>query len=131
MSTIKRIKEIEQGAYPAPYRQMDEIEVMEDLVNYCDAENEEDIIMIVRSCWYFLAVRSTGELVDLAGKLGISDMREIKEILSTHFHGKRINFDARESTSYRLVKRLKWKIVKDIPFDWDGEIFHEIEMEVT
>lgn len=131
---IEEIKRIERSSYPACYRQMQECSTMDDIVEYCEARDQDDLVIMTGTSWYFIAVRSTGEIVDLAGKLvDIRDLFAIKRKIIDVFAGKVISLDARESTSYRLVTAMSRRvgtIVEDEEYSWEGETFHEIKLHI-
>lgn len=118
---------IERSSYPACYRQMQDCSTIDDIVEYCEAEGPTDLIIMTGKSWYFLAVKSTREIVDLAGKINLKELFKIKEVLKGQFNGRPVILDAREKTSYRIIKKLG-KIMKDNPYSWNEEIFHEMEI---
>lgn len=126
---LKNIKRIESQSYPSCYRQMEDCNSIGDIVEYCEAKDIDDLIIITGKTWYFLAVKSTREIVDLAGKTSLSDLFKIKRKIKEVFSGLTVKLDARENTSYRIIKRLG-KVVKDYPYSWNDEVFHEMEVLV-
>lgn len=128
MNNIKLIKKLEKSAYPSIYRYMQHIKTIDDVVEYCEAENREDIICVITKTFYFLAVKSTGEIVDLAGEMTLSDLIQVKNIILSNFKGKVITFDSRESTSYKLIRRLGGEIIQDEVYLWGDEKYHSMKI---
>ena len=129
MNIIKFIKKIEKSSYPEEYRQMQNCNVLQDIIEYCEAKDEDDLVLEYGKSWYFLAVKSTGEIVDLAGKTELSELIKIRRIIRKEFKNRTITIDAREETSYRLVSRLG-KVIYDQPYSWSGEVFHEMIINI-
>jgi len=126
---LNKIKRIEERAYPSIYRQMEEFETWKDIVSYCEAIDMKDIIILYGKEWYFIAVKSTAEIVDLAGVMTLADLFFIKRTIQKEFSGRTVKLDARESTSFRLVTKLG-TITYDHKYEWGGEIFHEVFINI-
>lgn len=130
---IEKIRNIEAAAYPESYQQLQTVESIGDIIEYADARDISDLIVEVGDNWYFIATRGNGEIVDLAadGNMSIRDITKILRIIVDNFAGKEITMDARENTSYKLVKFSKhFEILEDEPNDWDGEVFHKLVIKV-
>jgi len=125
LRSLRLLKRIERSAYPACYRQMQECSSMDDVLEYCEAQDQDDLVMLTGKSWYFLAVKSTGEIVDLAGKTTLADLFMIKRKIKEVFSGRVLKLDAREDTSFRLIRKVG-RIISDHPYPWDGETFHEM-----
>ena len=126
---LRFIRGVEKKSYPREYRALQHMTSMNDLVEYCEAIDVNDLIIETGAGWYFLAVKSTKEIVDLAGTMTLRDLHKIKKVIIDNFAGQVISLDARESTSYRLITRLG-EVVMDDPYDWGGEIFHDVRIRV-
>jgi len=102
---------------------------MSDILEYCMAQDQDDLVIMTGKSWYFLAVKSTGEIVDLAGKTTLADLFTIKRKIKEVFGERIIKLDAREGTSFKLIRKVG-KIISDYSYSWEGETFHEIEMYI-
>lgn len=126
-TTVDLIKKIEREAYPDQYRGMQDCYTMDDIAYYAEAEDEDDLIILTGEHFYFIAVKSTREIVDLAGRMSLKDMHSVKRTIRRNFKGRAVALDARHSTSYRIIKFIG-DILEDVPYDWCGETFHEMKV---
>lgn len=128
------IKKIEKAAYPAAYRYIQDCESWDDLVDYCEAESNDDMVVLTGEEWYCLYVKSTGELVDLASINGISmkDLISIWNKISSDMSI--IKLDARDGTSKKLINYLEKKgrieVVSSESYDWAGETFWSMVVSI-
>lgn len=130
---LKFIIRIEASAYPSEYQQLQSTRNMADLVDYCEADDQKDVVILTGTNWYLLLVKSTCEIVDLAsvGSMGVADLIKVWKGIRTNLPG-RAKLDAREGTSYRLIKSLarsgRVTISHDSPYIWGDETFHKLEL---
>jgi hypothetical protein len=122
------LQEVELACYPEQYRSIADCERVSDLKDYCEGKP---------TVWKWergYCIATSGEVVDLASttSLSLSDMIELHELLRKHFGGRVVTMDAREGTSYKLLKfaekRKRLQILSDRSYDWGGETFHELEL---
>ncbi|RMH14939.1 MAG: hypothetical protein D6698_11990 [Gammaproteobacteria bacterium] len=134
VNIVQLIRRIERAAYPQVYWGLQDIESLEDVAEYVGC-HVRDLVVLHGENWYLLG-SSTGEdfyIADLAsaGGMGLKDLAQVKELMLQH---ERVYMEARETTSYRLVKFMERRglvsIMTDHPFEWGGEVFHEIELEI-
>lgn len=130
---IEKIRNIEAAAYPESYQQLQDAESIMDIVEYAEARDVSDLIIETGDNWYFIATRGKREIVDLAadGNMSIRDITKILKVIVDNFSGEEITMDARENTSYKLIRFSKYfEILEDEPNDWDGEVFHKLVIRV-
>ena len=139
---IEKLKEIEKAAYgeDSPYLAFDDIETMEDLRAYCAVESTDDIHILSGDTWYCIIGEHKKdeedhymELVDLASAKGKMPIGKV--VLFCMQYDCPFVMDARENTSYKIIKLLADRedinIKEDTPYTWGGEIFHQIKIEKT
>lgn len=122
------IMKIEYLVYPPHMRQMQGIQNMDDLHDYCESDNVEVILFGE----YGYALLAEEEVVDLASTkpLSLPDMMKLMSAMKKFYGNKKFSVDAREGTSYRLLlaclKRGKIKFHSDEVWDWEGETMHSM-----
>lgn len=133
MNLLKHIRRIERAAYPPEYRQLQHV----GLVDYCEAKNMADLIVLTGPNWYFLAVKSTREIVDFAadGRIGFAELLLVLNTLRQQMPEGVITGDFRHSTSYPLLlvaqRRGHIQILSDNVWQWCNEQFHEVELLIA
>ena len=126
---IKMLRKIEARAYPKHMQYMQDIRSWADVQDYCESENVEVLLKE-----HFYCIAAEDEVVDLASisKLSLKDMSEVISFLKSKYEGNTFTLDAREDTSYPLLKVLEKRgriqVFSDEPWDWDGVIMHEMEV---
>ena len=133
-SLLGSIKAIEIKAYPPILCGFQSCSTVQDALNYCGALSIEDLLIILEPNWYFIAVISTGEIVDFASDkaLTYNTLLKIKRALPATFKGRHIFFDALDSTSNRITRRFSniGEIVENTPFLKKGIPFHRIKVSL-
>ena len=132
---LQRIKTIEAAAYANTcYSQMQWVETWEDMADYMECD-VEDIRMYCNDHFYLLVAEQEdyAEVVDLARSNGAADLVRVVRILESL--DKPLEMDCRESTSYPILKFMektgRCQILKDEPYSWEDEIFHEVRAVTT
>ena len=136
---INRLKAIEKMAYPEEYQQLQEIATTRDIAEYVGCDDDE-LRVIVSNDWYAIIALTHNSvyIADLASerkKLNriqfFEFITKLKEIMGNR---KILKFEARESSSYRLVKRAVEQGVLDVVMDepriWGAEVFHDMVCEI-
>lgn len=149
---IDKLKTIEQKAYEDTiYSQMQSFRDIYDLAEYCEVP-PENIHVLSGNDWYVILGEHEDyiEIVDMAStghnlpvnkvlsfmkSFNKEDEPESGESLNeARGKVKPFTMDARETTSYKLVKALDkadmLRIDKDEEYIWGNEKFHDIECEV-
>lgn len=127
---LKALRKIEAAAYPKHMQYMQDIRSWVDVQEYCESET---VAVLLKDHFYCLATEV--EVVDLASssKLSIADSLEVVSFLQETFESRPFTLDARETTSYRLLKMLEKRgrlaILSDEPWDWDGIAMHEMTVQ--
>jgi len=128
------VKSIEKQVYPHIMQAFQDFDNIEDLLDYSDCDGQIDCI--IKQDWYVIFCNgSKVEIIDLASRkrLEYSELMEIKRKLES-FGDKIITMNARESTSYKLIKlaerRGVFKIISDKPNYTFGEPMHELELRL-
>ena len=129
MNIVKFIKMIEKSSYPRVYRALQNTHSIDDIVEYCEADEWDDLLVLTGEKFYFLAVKSTCEIVDLAGEMSMKDIVAVTKTVKRVFSGKIISMNMRESTSYRAVG-LIGEIIEDNVYTWGKEVFHDVKVKV-
>ncbi len=122
---LRHLRAIERGAYPPAFRQLQDCRTWADLRAYCEGEPR---------VWtwpggYLLA--TDVEIVDLASTIPVSlaQLRRLAGELAAHFGSRDVTLDARERTSWRLIRYAARRGILEIrsaePWEWDGERFFE------
>ena len=130
------VKSIEKEVYPPRMQTYQDFDDIEELLYYSGC-NKKQIDCIVENDWYaiFCNGPTEVEITDFASRkpLGFAEILEVKNKLQS-FGDKIISMNARESTSYKLIKlgeRRGWfKIISDKTNITFGETMHEIIMKV-
>jgi hypothetical protein len=129
------VKSIEKEVYPPRMHTYQDFDDIEELLDYNDCDGQIDCI--IKNDWYaiFCNGPTEVEITDFASRkpLGFAEILEVKNKLQS-FGDKIISMNARESTSYKIIKlgeRRGWfKIISDEPNITFGEPMHEIIMKV-
>ena len=131
---IDKLKSIEKKAYADTiYSQMQSFQTMDDLAEYCEVP-EENVHILSGDDWYVILGEHEDyiEIVDMASTGHNLPVNKVLAFMKSF--NKPFTMDARESTSYKLVKALDkanmLKIDKDDEYMWGNEKFHDIECEV-
>ena len=126
---MRHLRRVEKKAYPKQYRQMQHIRKMSELTEYCEGTPK------VKTWAEGYCIVTEDEIVDLAS-LQPMTLREIGELLrffKAHFKGRTASLDAREKTSFILIKygqkRGLLTVLKEVKWEWDGETFYELEVQ--
>lgn len=126
-----RVKQIEKTAYPNHMQFYQDFDDIDDIIDYADCQGQIDCH--VENDWYAIFCNGAKEveIIDLASTrpLSLSDLFVVyKKLLS--FGDKLFTMNARETTSYRLIKlgekRGMFEIISDEPNSLYGEPMHEI-----
>lgn len=130
-----KIKEIEKKLYPTHMCGIAS-ESAKGLAEYCECSLDELCVLRGENWYSLLAIKEDCiEIADLAALPGneFKASRAIMLELLKH-KGKVVFIDARESTSYPMVKRAELKgkvgILKDELYDWEGVTMHEMEFVI-
>lgn len=127
---LAKLKRIEHEAYEGTgYMQMQWCETWADIAGYCECSLEHLRIAFIDDGYVIAACHEDYmEIVDLASSGRNMNLFAVWEFLKEI--GKPMTLDARESTSYRLIKALERRgeisIVEDAPHQWGGETFHDV-----
>jgi hypothetical protein len=129
------VKSIEKEVYPPRMQTYQDFDDIEELLDYNDCDGQIDCI--IKNDWYaiFCNGPTEVEITDFASRkpLGFAEILEVKNKLQS-FGDKIISMNARESTSYKLIKlgeRRGWfEIISDKTNITFGETMHEIIMKV-
>ena len=131
---IEKLKAIEKRAYADTiYSQMQSFKTIDDLAEYCET-SKEDVHILSGDDWYVILGEHEDyiEIVDMASTGHNLPVNKVLAFMKSF--NKPFTMDARESTSYKLVKALDkanmLKIDKDDEYMWGNEKFHDIECEV-
>lgn len=125
---LKHLRRIERLAYPSHMRQMQDIRTFRDLKLYCESRKVQ---LITTGKGY--AIYTPNEVIDMAS-LSPKDSIELICKLSQALKGRTINLDARDETSYPLIKlferRGKVIIHSDTQWSWGGNIMHDMTISI-
>lgn len=131
---IDKLKAIENKAYEDTiYSQMQSFQTIDDLAEYCEVP-EENVHVLSGDDWYVILGEHEDyiEIVDMASTGHNLPVNKVLSFMKSF--EKPFTMDARESTSYKLVKALDkadmLKIDRDDEYMWGNEKFHDIEAEV-
>jgi len=133
---IRFIKNIEARVYPEHMQMMQCLDDIYDLADYCECEVDE-LFVLTGDNWYLIAAEHEDfvEIVDLCadGNIGMEIIKLIA-VLRKRWAGKRVTMDARESTSYpiirALIRRFNYRVIRDEIWSWDDEVMHDIELQM-
>ena len=130
----KDLRKIEKLAYPKGMRQLGSVRNISDLAEYMEC-HEDEVVVLQGEGWYILIAdhqRGDVELVDIASsslRLGVQMWRALVGHI-IQLSGRRVTMDARESTSYPMVRKLAERgvieILSDATWEWCGEVFHDL-----
>lgn len=126
---LESISNVEAQAYPVFMQSLQDIQDVSDVLEYCESKK---VTVLYSESMYVMVTKK--EVVDLCciRKLGIPELLEIKAFLKSHFGSVKFTMDAREATSYTfirfLARRGELEILKDSPWEWGGEVFHELKV---
>ena len=128
------MKDIEVVAYPSFMRSICDCDDLEDVADYCECKVSE-IFCICSENYYLLAANKEDsvEVVDFASTGRCIELFKVINICLKQFEGKIVTMDCRELTSYPIVILLlkrKGISYNDEPWDWNGEIMHEISFHL-
>jgi len=105
------------------------VKSFKDLAEYCESRP----YVHVWETGYLLYTKR--EIVDLASKspMSISQLMDIVRKLKSFYGSHSIEADFREKTSYKILTFGERKniihIISDYEYEWDREIFHEVEFK--
>ena len=133
--SLESVRWVEQQAYPPHMQSLGDASSWQDVAEYCEC-SLKDLIVLGGTNWYALIARSgrTAEFVDIAKanrevQVPWDDVLDCLRTLRAS-GVRKVTFDARESTSYKLLSKLVslvgGRIVKDTAWEWDGETMHEV-----
>lgn len=130
---LEKIKLIERTAYSGtPYSQMQYCRTWEDIARYCECDRSELRILMSDTGYVIAAAHESGyaEIVDLASvdrRMNLYEVWEFLKSLKLPF-----TLDARENTSYRMIKKLEEKgeitISESHAHTWGGETFYDLKV---
>lgn len=131
---LEKIKSIERTAYDGTvYTQMQRCRTWADIASYCQCSLSEVNILLSDTGYVIVAAHKDegyAEIVDLASTDRRMNLREVWDFLrelSLPF-----TMDARENTSYRMIKALEKKgeitIASSYPHTWGGETFYDLKV---
>lgn len=134
LSKLKKMKDIEVVAYPSFMRSICDCDDLEDVADYCECKVSE-IFCVCSENYYLLAAnkKDSVEVVDFASTGRCIELFKVINICLKQFEGKIVTMDCRELTSYPIVTLLlkrKGISYNDEPWDWNGEIMHEISFQL-
>lgn len=131
--SLELIKRIERTAYSGtPYSQMQHCRTWDDIARYCECSREELRILLSDTGYVIAAAHRSGyaEIVDLASIDRRMNLYEVWDFLKDL--GLPFTLDARESTSYRMIKKLEEKgeivISESHSYTWGGETFYDLKV---
>lgn len=131
--TPEAIIDLEATVYPAHMQQMQDCEDWEDIADYCEVEDESDLLVMgVAGKWYCLVARQDDEVefVDIAAHRSIPPLFKILRAVKEFAGGLPIYCDARQSTSWRIIERLsrkgRFSCQVEETYDWAGETMHRV-----
>ena len=99
-----------------------------DLAEYC--EGQPHVLIIKGGCGY--VIWTANEIVDMASikPIDLSIVVQIYRKLVKFFGNRIVYADLRKTTSYKLfhwlVQKERVHVIKDEPYEWCGETFHEV-----
>ena len=137
MISLASVKEIEAAAYPGHMQFLQDCEDWEDVADYAECTRKNLLVLGEEGHWYALIARKErcrgrdAEFVDLAKLPGSARVpwHRLLQVLQK-MKIRRVTLDAREGTSYEILKVLlpRWgcKILKDANWEWDGETMHNM-----
>ena len=126
---IKSIKAVEASVYPEHMQYMQDIRNVSDIEDYCE---DNDVCVILKDSAY--VIMASEEVVDMASvnPLSMVEMVEILGYMKSYYGSNVFSLDARESTSYKLLKFLSKRgtitILSEYSWDWDGVVMYEMEL---
>jgi hypothetical protein len=134
LENLEKIKRIERTAYAGTeYCQMQWCTSWQDIAGYCQCPLSEVHILLSDTGYVIAAThrdKGYAEIVDLASTDRRMNLHEVWDFLLEL----KLPFtlDARESTSYRMIKALEKKgeitIAASSSYLWEGETFYELKV---
>lgn len=130
---LAKLKRIEREAYEGTgYMQMQHCMSWESVASYCECSLDDLHIAFIDDGYVIAACHEDYmEIVDLASSGRNMNLFAVWDFLKKI--GKPMTLDARESTSYRLIKHLERRgeitICSDESHTWGGEPFHDLRCE--
>lgn len=135
-ASLRRIKAIEAAAYPPSMRQLQNVATWKEVADYCECRAEELLVLSGES-WYLLAAEHEDyvEIADLAATGGLgSAIWRIIAAAKGRWAGKTVVCDARQGTSYCLLKALERRgivrVISETPWEWEDEKMFEVKLKV-
>ncbi|NCB25983.1 MAG: hypothetical protein EOM62_11010 [Bacteroidia bacterium] len=152
-SLLKKVKTLEKKYYPSHMRVLNEAGSVRNILELCElpaddvsseeighktwrisADSSEIIIRLFNEGYAILFVEEdTVEVQDLAGTVSLREMFSLWGLVRS-LERKFLELDARETTSFRIIKSLeksgRISILSDNSWDWEGEVMHEIRAEI-
>ena len=132
-SVIQDVIKMELEIYPEHMTMFsEEVRNKVELFEYCE-DNQVTIVIDYDEQWYLIMTKT--EIIDLAAmnKLSLFCINKIYNILSAHFKDKKVELDARELSSYRLIKlfekRNKLTILQEESWLWEYEIMYSMTIK--
>ena len=129
-SMMDTISNIEKEVYPSYMFSFDEGETKADLKEFCESSH---VMVIYTDTMYCICTPE--EIVDLCSKenLSMKQLLEIKTVLKDFYGTDLFGLDARETTSYKLIKFLEYKkeliIYKEELWYWGSERFISLKVQ--
>lgn len=133
--TPQAIVSLESTCYPAHMRQMEHCTDWEDIADYCEVEDQADLLVMgVPGRWYVLVARQgdSVEFVDIAACRSVPPLFRILRAVKAFAGNLPVYCDARDTTSWKLLERLsrrgKINCKVESTYDWDGETMHRVRI---
>lgn len=133
--TPQAIIDLEKVCYPKHMRQMQGCKDWEDITDYCEVENESDLLVLGEpGKWYCLVARQNNEVefVDIAAHRSIPPMFQILRKVKDFAGGLPVYCDARDSTSFKLLQRLSrrgsFTLQIQSTYRWEKETMHLVRI---
>jgi hypothetical protein len=131
---IELLRRIERSAYPPHMRQMQDVNSIRDLAEYCECRVSE--VRVIEGPNYYVIVALKDEcceIVDMAAT-GRFNFFAVVSQLKSIVGDREVTLDARASTSYPLVRLMERRgliVVQSCEeWDWDGETMYEMSLRV-
>lgn len=125
---IRHLQQIERSVYPPHMWGLQDIKTRTDLQIYCESVS---INVLTNRGGY--VIYTDEEIIDLASVDTISSMKLILQ-LKKKLSGRVVSLDARESTSYPIIKKMadmgKLVIHHDELWWWGGERMHSLSIHI-
>ena len=129
------VRDIERAVYPAHMCSL-QGDSLECLAEYCECSIQQ-LFVLQGDGWYLLAAEHhrSVEICDLAALPG-HEHAAMRGLLTAgqRWTGKCITLDARETTSYPIIRRLarmgRITILKDEEYEWGLEVMHDMVLQL-